>query len=55
MRRELIRVAAGVAVATGTSVAASLWLNWPFWWALPAGAVVGTLVAGAAIAFDRRE
>jgi hypothetical protein len=55
MRRELIRVAAGVVVATATSVAASAWLNQPFWFALPAGALVGTLVAAVAIARDRRK
>ena len=55
MRRELIRVAEAVALATAVSVACSLALDWMFFVALPVGAAVGTLFAAVTIARDRRK
>jgi len=55
MRRELIRVAQAVGLATAVSVAGSMWLGWMFFVALPVGAAVGTLFAAVLIARDRRK
>ena len=52
--RELAGVAAGVAVATASSVGVTLLVEWPFYVALPIGLVAGFATAAFSIGRVRR-